>query len=192
MPLVGSGDNVRIEYKIPDNIKELITYSFLKEFRNQLIRIHEYYSVETFAEYGIGTNTGTGGWHASLGKACIITNNKDLYNYQKNLEWYDSDIFDGELAEMLIKNNLILGDLSDVIEQQLGIKGDELRECCKCGKLYISEMVIELSAETEEEMGEYKCLCCNDIENTKDGNKNATDYYRGCLNEIDNYEWDKI
>jgi len=192
MPLVGSGDNVHIEYQIPDNIKELITYDFLKELRNQLFRIHEYWSIDTFAENGIPMNTSTGGWHASLGKACITTNSKGLYNYQKNLEWYDSDIFDGELAEMLIENHLILGDLSKVIEQQLGIKESELRECCKCGKLYTLEMVIELSAETEEEMGEYKCLCCNDIENTKDGNKNATDYYRSCLDEVRNYKWDEI
>jgi len=191
MPIVGSGNSVHIEYNIPEEIKNLITYDFLKEFRNQLIRIHEYWSIDTFAENGIPMNTSTGGWHASLGKACIITNNKDLYNYQKHLEWYDSDIFDGELAEMLIENHLILGDLSKVIEQQLGIKEEELKCCCRCGKLYTLEMVIELSEEeTEEEMSGYKCLCCNDIEDTQDGNKNATDYYRNCLKEIENYEWE--
>jgi len=193
MPIVGSGNSVHIEYNIPEEIKNLITYDFLKEFRNQLIRIHEYWSIDTFAENGIPMNTSTGGWHASLGKACIITNNKDLYNYQKHLEWYDSDIFDGELAEMLIENHLILGDLSKVIEQQLGIKEEELKCCCRCGKLYTLEMVIELSEEeAEEEMSKYKCLCCYDIENTKDGNKNATDYYRNCLKEIEDYKWDEI
>ena len=39
-----------IEYKIPENIKQLITYDFLKEFRNQLFRIHHYWSIDTFAE----------------------------------------------------------------------------------------------------------------------------------------------
>ena len=193
MPIVGNGDGVHIEYQIPDNIKKLITYHFLKEFRNQLIRIHDYWGIDSFAEDGIPMNTGTGGWATSLGKACIITNNQELYNYWRHLDWYDSDIFDGELAEMLIENHLILGDLSKVIERQLGIKEDELRCCCKCGKLYTPEMVIKLSdVEAEEEMGEYKCLCCNDIENTQDGNKNATDYYRSCLKEIKDYNWNKF
>ena len=190
MPIVGSGDSVHTEYQIPDNTKELITYDFMKEFRNQLIRIHEYWSIDTFAEDGIPMDTSTGGWQASLGKACIITKNKDLWNYWRHLDWYDSDIFDGELAEMLIKNNLILGNLSEVIERQLGIKEEDLKCCCECGKLYTSEMVIELSdVEAEEEMSGYKCLCCNDIENTVSGNKNATDYYRDCLKEIASYKW---
>jgi hypothetical protein len=191
MPIVGNGDDVHIEYQIPENIKQIITYDFLKEFRNQLIRIHEYWSIDSFVEDGIPMNTGTGGWQASLGKACIITNNKELYNYWRHLDWYDSDIFDEELAEMLIENHLILGDLSKVIEEQLGIKENELRYCCDCGKLYTPEMVIELSdIESEEEVSKYRCLCCNDIKNTKDGNKNATDYYRNCLREIKNYKWE--
>lgn len=190
MPIVGNGDDVHIEYQMPDNIKEIITYNFLKELRNQLFRIHEYYSLDTFAEYGIPLNTSTGGWHAAFGKACIITNSKELYKYWQTLAWYDSDIFDGELAEMLIENHLILGDISKVIEQQLGIKEDKLRCCCDCGKLYTFDMVIELSEkEAEDEISSYRCLCCNDIKETKDGNKNATDYYRNCLEEIKNYKW---
>lgn len=190
MPIVGNGNDVHIEYHIPDNIKELITYDFLKEFRNQLIRIHHYWSIDTFAEEGIPMNTSTGGWAAALGKACIITNNRKLYNYWKTLPWYDSDIFDGELAEMLIDRHLILGDLSKVIEEQLGIKEDELRGCCDCGKLYTSDMVIILSEEeAEDEISMYRCLCCNDIKNTNDGNKNATDYYRNCLKEIESFKW---
>jgi len=190
MPILGNSDDIHVEYQIPKNIKQLITYDFLKEFRNQLIRIHEYWSIDTFAEDGIPMNTSTSGWYAAFGKACIITNSKELYNYWKTLPWYDSDIFDGELAEILIEKHLILGDISKVIEQQLGIKEDELRCCCTCGKLYTSDMIIELSEkEVEEEMGYYRCLCCNDIKNTSDGNKNATSYYRNCLKEIKEYEW---
>lgn len=190
MPIVGDENNVHIEHQIPENIKNIITYNFLKEFRNQLIRIHEYWSIDTFAENGIPTNIGTSGWQAALGKACIITDNKELYNYWRKLPWYDSDIFDGMLVDMLIKNRLILGDLSKVIEQQLGIKEEDLRYCCDCGKLYTPDMVIELSEkEVEEEISMYRCLCCNDIKNTSDGNKNATDYYRNCLTEIENYNW---
>jgi len=189
MPLVGEGSDVHIEYQIPENIKQLITYEFLKEFRNQLFRIHENWSIDTFAEEGIPMNTSTSGWYASLGKASIITKNEELFNYWRKLPWYDSDLFDEELAEMLIEKHLILGDLSKVIEEQLGIKENELRGCCDCGKLYTPDMIIELSEEeAEDEYSMYRCLCCNDIKNTKDGNKNATDYYRSCLVELDEYK----
>lgn len=190
MPILGEGNDVYIEYNIPESIKELITYNFLKEFRNQLIRIHHYCSIASFAENGIPMNTGTSGWVTAFGKACIITNNKELYNYWRTLPWYDSDIFDSNLAEMLIEKHLILGDLSKVIEQQLGIKEDELRGCCDCGKLYTPDMVIELSEkEAEDEISMYRCLYCNDIKNTSDENKNTTEYYRNCIKEIEEFNW---
>lgn len=40
-----------MEYKIPEQIIGLITDDFLKEFRNQLFRIHEHYSLDTFADF---------------------------------------------------------------------------------------------------------------------------------------------
>lgn len=189
MPIVGEKENVHVEYSIPENIKDLITDEFLQEFRNQLIRIHGYWSIETFAEEGIPTNTSTRGWYAAFGKACLLTNNEELFDYWRALPWYDSDIFDGELAEMLIERHFILGDLGKVIKEQLGIKESDLRVCCDCGKWYTKDMVVELTTkEAEEEISGYRCLCCNDIRNTKDGNKNATDYYIGILNELEKYK----
>lgn len=191
MPIVGDKDNVHIEYSIPDKIKNLITDEFLKEFRNQLLRIHKYWSINTFAEEGIPMNTSTAGWYAAFGKACMLTNNEDLFNYWRKLEWYDSDLFDGELAELLIERHFILGDLSKVIEQQLGIKEEDLRMCCDCGQMYTKDMVIEISDEEVKKdflMSGYRCLCCQDIKDTKDGNENATDYYRSILTELDEYK----
>lgn len=189
MPIVGEKENIHVEYSMPENIKALITDEFLQEFRNQLIRIHEYWSIDTFAEEGVPMNTSTSGWYAALGKACLLTNNEELFNYWRTLSWYDSDIFDGELAEMLIERHLILGDLGKVIEEQLGIKESDLRVCCDCGKWYTKDMVVELTVEeAKEEMSGYRCLYCNDIRNTKDGNKNATDYYRDILKELDEYK----
>lgn len=190
MPIVGRGDDVHIEYQIPENIKQTITYDFLKEFRNQLIRIHEYWSIDTFAEEGIPTNTGTGGWFTAFGKACIITNNKELFNYYRTLEWYDSDLFDSELAEMLIEDHLILDDLTKVFKEQLGLEYEDIRYCCDCGKLYTKEMVIELSdGEAEDEVSKYRCLFCDDLKHTEDGNTHSTQYYRECIKEIDEFKW---
>lgn len=185
MPIVGN----YIEYTMPEDIKNLITDDFLKEFRNQLFRIHEHYSLETFAEDGIPMNTSTSGWFAAFGKACLLTNKEVLLNYWRTLPWYDSDIFDGELADMLIERGFILGDLSKVIEQQLGINPDDLRVCNDCGKLYTKDMVIEITDVDEDELfSRYRCLYCQDVKETKDENRNASDYYRSILKELDEYK----
>lgn len=190
MPIVKDGDDVCIKYTIPNDIKNLITDDFLREFRNQLFRIHEYYSLETFAEYGIPMNTSTSGWFAALGKACLLTHKEELLDYWRSLPWYDSDVFDGELADMLIERGFILGDLDKIIEEQLGIKREDLRYCNDCGKLYSKDMVLEIDIDDDDNLftSEYRCLYCQDVKNTRDGNKNATDYYRSILKELDEYE----
>jgi len=183
MSSVRNEDNAYIIREIPERIKELITLNFLKEFRNQLFRIYGY-SIGTFAEDSIPMDVSTNGWSVAFSKTCINTNSKELYNYRKTLEWYDYENFNDELVEILIENSLILGDLSKVIESQLGIKESELRECFECGELYIDNMVIKL---TDEEYTHYICLHCNDIKNTSDKNEDVTDYYKNCIDEINNY-----
>lgn len=184
MPVV----NDYIEYTMPEDIKNLITDDFLKEFRNQLFRIHEYYSIDTFAEDGIPMNTSTGGWYAAFGKSCLLTHKEVLLDYWRTLPWYDSDIFDSQLADMLIERGFILGSLSKVIEQQLGIKEDDLRVCNDCGQMYSKDMVIKIP-DTETDsimsdysfMSDYRCFHCQDI---KDKNK----YYENIRKELDEYE----
>ena len=188
MSIVGSGNDVRVEYMIPPHIKQLITDSFLKEFRNQLFRIFEF-GLDTFAECGIPADTSTSGWFAAFGKACLLTNNEELLNYWRTLPWYDSDIFDGELADMLIDRKFILDDTSKIIEEKLGIKEEDLVICDDCGKTFTKDMVVKYSYEESNEFfSEYRCLHCQDIKNTKDGNRNATDYYRSVLKELEVYK----
>lgn len=189
MPIVEENGSVYVSYTIPEPIKKLITDEFLKEFRNQLFRIHEYYHLGLFADEGIPMNTSTSGWFAAFGKACLLTNNEQLLDYWRTLPWYDSDIFDGELAEMLVERGFILDDLSKVIEEQLGIKESELRVCNDCGKIYAKDMVVEITDTNEEELiSKYRCLYCQDVKDTTDGNRNATDYYRNILKELDEYK----
>lgn len=189
MPIVEENGSVYVLYTMPEPIKKLVTDEFLKEFRNQLFRIHEYYHLGLFADEGIPINTSTSGWFAAFGKACLLTNNEQLLDYWRILPWYDSDIFDGELAEMLVERGFILDDLSKVIEEQLGIKENELRVCNDCGKLYAKDMVVEITDIDEEELiSKYRCLYCQDVKDTTDCNRNATDYYRSILKELDEYK----
>lgn len=178
-----------MKYKIPEHIMTLITYDFLKEFRNQLFRIHEHYSLDTFADFGIPSNTSTGGWYAAFGKACLLTGKEELFDYWRSLAWYDSDIFDGELADMLVQKKLILDDSDKVLAKLLNINQDDVVYCCNCGKFYAKDMVIEIDESDEDFLlGGYRCFYCNDLKETADGNKNSTEYYRSVLKELDQYK----
>ena len=191
MSIVGSGDGIHVEYNIPNEIKVLITDEFLKEFRNQLFRIHEYYSLDTFADEGIPINTSTAGWYAALGKACLETNNLELFDYWRSLEWYDSDIFDGELADMLVDRKFILPSIDEIIYEKLGIKSDDLRVCGECGKLYTKDMVIDMGEDsefTQSSYSQYLCLHCHDKLISLNKKGNTTDYYLSVLKELDAYK----
>lgn len=180
MPLVRKEDgDVRPEYEIPEDIKKLITDEFLKEFRAQLFRINNEYSLDTFAEYGIPLNTSTSGWAAAFFNICRKTNNMELFDYWNSLEWYDSDIFDDELADMLIENHLILGDLLDVIKEQLEIKEEDIVICDECGGWFTRDMVIEIPEEDEDyHLSAFRCLHCQDVADSDEEHKYTTDYYR--------------
>ena len=190
MPIVGEGNDVHIEYAMPENIISLITYDFLKEFRNQLFRIHEHYSLETFADFGIPINTSTSGWYAALGKTCLLTHKEEVFDYWRELPWYDSDIFDGELAKMLVDRKLILGDSAEIIGKQLDINPDDIVYCYDCGRLYTKDMVVALTEDDEdycfdEVYTQYRCFHCQDA---KDENGSATNYYKDILAELDEYK----
>ena len=185
MPIVGEDNNVYIEYTMPKYIRELITDDFLKEFRNQLFRILKYCSLDSFADEGIPLDTPTSGWGAAFGKACLITNSEQLLDYWRTLPWYDIDIFAGELADMLVERRFILGDSGKVIGNLLNINPDEIVRCCDCGRYYTKDMTTVFM---EDDLTQYRCLFCQDVKNTIDGNKDATDYYRSVLKELDEYK----
>lgn len=189
MPIVGSDDGVRVEYSIPENIKEMITDDFLREFRNQLFRINGCYHLGTFADEGIPLNTSTSGWYAAFGKACLIMGKTDLFDYWNSLEWYDSDIFDGELADMLVDRKLILPDLDEILKEKLGINPEDIVCCSECGGYFTKDMVVEMGKEHEfydVDYTQYICHHCNDA--LKGENKNATEYYKSILEELDGYK----
>ena len=179
MIVVNENGDVHVEYHIPEDIKAMISDDFLKELRNQLFRIHEYYSLETFADQGIPINTSTAGWYAAFGKACLLKNKSELLDYWENLEWYDSDIFDGIVADMLVEKKLILNDSKKVIAEQLNIDPDEIEMCDECYRYYPKDFLIK---QKENEESEYICPHCQDM---KDCNyESTTEYYRNILEEL--------
>ena len=188
MPIVGDKNNLHVEYTMPEHIKNLVTDDFLKEFRKQLFRIFKELSLETFADYGAPYLASTSGYVAAFGKACLITKNEELFNYWRALPCYDSDIFDGEITDMLIERRFVLDDLSEIIKEKLGLKVEDTAVCNDCGRLYTKDMVIEIKNPEEIFISEYRCLRCEDVKETKADSKNVTNYYLNVLNELDEYK----
>lgn len=174
MPIVSDEKgSVHIEYDMPKEIRALIDRDFLIEFRNQLYRIFDYWALDSFDEEGISMNTSTAGWAAALGKACINTHKEAIYAYWKKLDWYDSDIFDGYLADILLEEKIVLGSMSNYISEYLGIKS-EIRDCCDCFGFYEDSEVIELpKKEAEDEYSSYRCKTCEAIKSGKILKKDA-------------------
>ena len=96
------------EPKFPEEIQCRITDSFLITFKDELDKI--------FADKKPAKPTywnfyqwfdSTGGFYSALKSTCELYNFMELYNYLQSLEWYDSDILDSSLTEMLYKRGLI-------------------------------------------------------------------------------------
>lgn len=76
-----------------------------------------------------------------------------------------------------------------VIEEKLGIKESDLRECNDCGKLYSKDMVVKIQDTDEDELiSKYRCFHCQDVKGSKTQDCNATDYYKKVLAELDEYK----
>jgi hypothetical protein len=96
------------EIKFPHEIERNITNEFLATLKDNLD--------ETFADKMPSSPTywnfyqwfdSTGGFYSSLKKACKTHHFMKLYKYLTGLKWYDSDILDASLTEMLYKNGII-------------------------------------------------------------------------------------
>ena len=149
------------KYTIPEEIKKLMTYDFLKEFRNQLFAIFEL-DLETYANRLYGFES-TVGWANALQDACHNTGKDDIWNYWNELEWYDSDIFDSELSDMLIENRLILPTLDVILKHYLNVGLEDIRVCDYCGGTFTKDMVVERAGVDSDyhTVSEYICKHCN-------------------------------
>lgn len=145
------------DYTIPDEIKELITYDFLKEFRRQLFAVFDF-SLNTYGDFLYGIES-TRGWETALHKACDATGKQDIWKYWSDLEWYDSDCFDDELSDMLIESRLILPTINDIMTDYLDIDPEELRVCDNCGGTFTKDMIVE--AEYDLHLSHYICKYCD-------------------------------
>lgn len=175
---------VYFSHYIPDSMDRLIDDEFLKTFRNQLYRINHYH-LDTFAEESLAKIHSIS-WKVAIYKACKLTDKKELLDFWKILQDDTVDVFDDILADLLVKKHFILGNVSDVIKQQLGVSEQDLQKCNYCQKYYTKDMMIQFKDIRTDE-SDYVCFYCNDRSRTKDKSRQMTDYYRDCLRSMSEY-----
>ena len=99
MPIVEKDGDVCLEYHIPEHIKSAIPEDFYLVFLGFLIGSYGKVPVECDIGEYLCYAGGTGGWHKALKRACVVLDLPWLHEYYHGLEWYDSDLFDGEIAD---------------------------------------------------------------------------------------------
>lgn len=104
MPLVGEGKNIRYEYHIPDEIKSKIPDYFYFAFAGELCSVfgHKIFEKDEDGTYGLFYVSSTAGWTEAFRAASEKTDILWLFTYYTNLEWFDSDHFDGEMEDEII------------------------------------------------------------------------------------------
>lgn len=177
----------RFEKLVPQNIRDLIDDTFLKELRNQIFRIMGG-GLEEFADESNCLNCESAGWMAAFWKACEVTGKMKIFNYWKSLPGFEdgsfpADTFLGEVEYQLYERGYILPHKAELIKEKLGIDRNETVTCWHCGHILPVDMAL-----VEEEIGEedkyYICSYCQDVKNMgedPDAHCSATDYYRECL-----------
>ena len=91
----------------------MIDDRFLKAFSEELVRVFEFdifsMPLDEEVEYMMGPPAfyleGTFGWVDAFKRACKKTGMRKLIAWHRGLDWRESDIFDGDLAELLVRFN---------------------------------------------------------------------------------------
>jgi hypothetical protein len=185
MPIVDDFFN----YKIPDDIKKLITKEFLSNFRDELYKISNF-SLEDFYMDTLVHYESSSGWDTAFGLACISSNLDELYRYTQTLPWYDWDLFCSEVDDMLLENKLMLdGFFDDYIAEKLNLKQEDFGQCTWCGKRFLfKNMVIDHTLDYTDEDGNFEESCyyiCNKCAKKRCGeSESANEYYKNGLKII--------
>lgn len=102
-----------MEYKIPEEILAKVPEYFWPALAGELVSTFGMTVFEKHDEneYGLYFLSSTCGWNAALRMTCKKLEMKWLFDYYDKLEWWQSDKFDGELEDLLIKNYVEAEDL---------------------------------------------------------------------------------
>lgn len=102
MPIVkNENGTTSIQYHIPAEWTARIDSNFIDTFCKELSEINWNWTdnEDSFPRDNIMVES-TLGWGRALKCTCLRTANEDLWKYYNQLDWYDSDLFDGELTDL--------------------------------------------------------------------------------------------
>lgn len=92
-------------YRIPEEIKSTIKDDFYSVLLSECKKVFgdDLLKKDKFGTAHIDYIAGTGGFFIAFSNACEITGNKRLLDYWNGLEWYDSDMFESELCDIILE-----------------------------------------------------------------------------------------
>lgn len=90
-------------YKIPEDILSKIPEYFWSAFAGELVSVFSPSIFEKVDDtYSLNFVGGTTGWNTALRMTCYKLDMKWLYKYYDGLQWWESDMFDGEFEDLII------------------------------------------------------------------------------------------
>jgi len=111
-------DDISIYKGLPNRKKAILTNEFLQTFKDELISIFTEddvkqgrepldYANKTYYGFYDGIEVSSG-FYKALKIACEKHNlTKAIYKYENNMAWYDSDMFDSDLTELMVERGII-------------------------------------------------------------------------------------
>lgn len=130
MPITTDG---RIEYKMPKDIKDQLTEAFVSDFHEAVIETfkqndrnqdREPFEYETYTYYAWWLYMeGTAGYCQSFRQTCDKHGLNKVLMYYNKLQWYDSDLFDSEVGDLLVHFGFV--ELGEPEEESLLEENEE-------------------------------------------------------------------
>lgn len=131
---------MRMNYKMPNRIKNLCTKEFLIVFKKELMKVFDFITEDSTAWSDYFHVESTGGFYTALENAC---NNHPyrhmgigIWRYARSLDWYDGDLFDDELINLMVKHNIIKA--GSVEDYESGY--DDYYKNTECETIYIKDI----------------------------------------------------
>ena len=112
-------DDIRVYKKLPNRKKKLLTNEFLTTFKDELIKVfskeYEDLTKETYWSFYAYIEECCG-FDEALKIACEKHNlTKAIYEYGRRMQWYEYDVFSGDLTKLMVEKGIIEeGEIDDI------------------------------------------------------------------------------
>lgn len=121
-------DDIRVYKKLPNRKKKLLTNEFLITFKDELIKVfskeYEDLTKETYWSFYAYIEECCG-FDEALKIACKKHNlTKAIYEYGGRMQWYEYDVFTGDLTRLMLEKGIIEEGKIDDIDCEKIYKND--------------------------------------------------------------------